>query len=1156
VPPLPSYLTAWLTPVSEALGRGSARPCLVGAHGPTGALALTLLDQLRHTASAERRSWLVLATTNEAAERLYDDLRFFHQLFNVPTDQLIFFPKWETLPYESTAPHVESIARRMRALQRLRDGERTMLVTSVPAVIQRVMPVAIFHSATFRLKPALSIEREPLVSGLLRLGYQRSTVVEIPGQFSIRGGIVDIFSTAYSDPLRVEFLGDTIESIRFFDPATQKSTDRIREASILPARELIRAEGIAEALRPLAPDAEWRAPSVYDHMDTLLDYFPDRPILTLNQPAALKEEAADCWAGINEGYLRHEDRTASDPYPTPDYLYISWAALLTRTADGPCLALEPVAAPDDSWEPAAQVPTQTPASIGLGLRGISFTQTLEILERLRANGPVVIVARSQGQVGRLSALLLEHDLPAVQWRPTAWAESGSQRSPYAVLCGDLSAGFVSQDLRMVVLTEEELFAKGARHKPPAKSKAATFLSSLEDLNVGDYVVHVQHGIAKYRGLQRLSVQGFDSDFLILEFAGTDKLYVPLDRLNQVQRYTGAESHVPRLDRLGGTSWAKTTARIKEDIEEMAHELVDLYANRELVQRTSYGKDSTMLHEFEAAFEYEETPDQIKAIEDIKRDMESTRPMDRLVCGDVGYGKTEVAMRAAFKAIEENRQVAVLVPTTLLAHQHYDNFAERFAPFPTKVALLSRFQSPKETKTILKDTASGAIDIVIGTHRLLQKDVVFRNLGLVIIDEEQWFGVRHKERLKQLRTQVDVLTLTATPIPRTLQMAMASVRDLSIIDTPPQGRLAIRTQVIRSNDKVIREAILRELGRGGQTYFVHNRVETMERIGAWLQELVPEARMVMAHGQMDAKLLEAVMLKFFHREADVLLASAIIQSGLDVPSANTIIVNRADTFGLAQLYQLRGRVGRGGDQAFAYFLIPDEGQLTEDAQRRLTAIQQFTELGSGFRIAAADLEIRGAGNLLGKQQSGHIAAIGLDLYLQMVEQAVQRLKGQVVEEEPEPTLQLNVSAFIPETYVADSHQRLSLYKRLSSCVQLGDLALMHGEVHDRYGDPPEPVERLFEVMQIRLLAKQLRLQSVVAQPDAVVITFDPKAKIPEAAVHRLMDQHKKRLRFLSPLSFELRMPHEDWAAIFQELNATLQTLQLCDTTKAGHNERLP
>ena len=490
-------------------------------------------------------------------------------------------------------------------------------------------------------------------------------------------------------------------------------------------------------------------------------------------------------------------------------------------------------------------------------------------------------------------------------------------------------------------------------------------------------------------------------------------------------------------------------------------------------------DSTarMYHEFEAAFEYEETEDQLKAIEDITHDMESSKPMDRLVCGDVGYGKTEVAMRAAFKAVEANRQVAVLVPTTLLAHQHYDNFSERFAPFPARVALLSRFQSPKEAKAILKDVASGTIDVVIGTHRLIQKDVVFRDLGLVIIDEEQWFGVKHKERLKQLRTQVDVLTLTATPIPRTLQMAMASVRDLSIIETPPAGRLSIRTQVVRSNDTLIREAILRELGRGGQVYFVHNRVETMEKTGAWLHQLVPDARIVMAHGQMNAKPLEAVMLKFFRREADVLIASAIIQSGIDVPHANTIFVNRADMFGLAQLYQLRGRVGRSGDQAYAYFLVPDEGRLSDDAQKRLTAIQQFTELGAGFRIAAADMEIRGAGNLLGKQQSGHIAAIGLDLYMQMVEQAVQRLKGQVVEEEPDPILRLNVSAFIPDDYVADPHQRLSCYKRLSSCTQVGDLALLHGEIQDRYGLAPDSVERLFEVMQIRLQAKALRLSTI-------------------------------------------------------------------------------
>jgi transcription-repair coupling factor (superfamily II helicase) len=1132
------------TPIADALTRKGARPCLTGLHGSTAGFALT---QLMHPQSGplSAQPWLIVTKNDEAAARLFDDLRFYYDLSGLSETSLALFPRWETLPYEATAPHVGLIARRMNALHQIRTLPAAKVVTSIDALMQRLMPVEIFLRTVLTFKVGAAIEREALTAGLLLLGYRRVSVVEIPGEFSIRGGIVDIFSTAYDEPLRVEFLGETVESLRLFDPATQKSTAKMDRATVLPAREYLRT-GAPDAFAPIPADAEWRAPELYDAMQTLFDYFTAQPLLAWDQPAALKQSCAALWERIDDGYLRHSDREETAPYPSPERLFLTWQDIADRTSNCTQLALEPLAVADGSWGPVQAFPAQVPASAGLGVRGTPFSQTLSILERLRDECRVLLVARSRGQVDRLLALLREHDVPAVEWSASGWSASTQTRAPFFVRHGDLSAGFLSSELRVTVLTEEELFAKGARHKPQAKSKAATFLSSLEDLNVGDYVVHVQHGLAKYRGLKRLSVQDFDSDYLILEFYGGDTLYVPLDRLNQIQRYSGAEGHVPRLDRLGGTSWARTTARVKKDIEEMAQELIDLYANRELAKRHSYGYDSTLYHEFEAAFEYEETPDQLKAVEDIARDMASSKPMDRLVCGDVGYGKTEVAMRAAFKAVEDNRQVAVLVPTTLLAHQHYDNFAERFAPFPARVALLSRFQSPKEAKAILKDIAAGSIDVVIGTHRLLQKDVQFRNLGLVIIDEEQWFGVKHKERLKELRTQVDVLTLTATPIPRTLQMAMASVRDLSIIDTPPAGRLSIRTQVVRSSDKLIREAILRELGRGGQLYFVHNRVETIERTGAWLQQIAPEARVVMAHGQMDAKPLEAVMLKFFRREADVLVASAIIQSGIDVPNANTIIVNRADTFGLAQLYQLRGRVGRSGDQAYAYFLVPDEGRLTDDAQKRLTAIQQFTELGSGFRIAAADLEIRGAGNLLGKQQSGHIAAIGLDLYMQMVEQAVQRLKGQVVEEEPDPTLRLNVSAFIPEDYVADPHQRLSLYKRLSSSTQIGDLALLHGEIQDRFGPPPEPVERLLEVMQVRLQAKALRLASIELKTGSVVITLDGKSKVAKTAIQRLMDRYKSRIRFLSPLAFELQMPHQDWASIFPELTATLQSLGVCDT----------
>lgn len=1137
---------SWLAPLRSSLDHEKARICLLGAHGSTAACALALLTDTQQSESVRSGPWVVVTESDESAERLFNDLCFFHELIGRPVDDLAWFPEWETLPYEATSPHVGLIARRMTTLHRLLTDPPTMLVTSITTAMHRLIPRLTFEQAIFRFETAATFERESLTTDLLRLGYRRVSVVEIPGEFSIRGGIVDIFSTAYANPLRIEFLGDQVESIRLFDPATQTSVMKLKDAWVLPAREFIRPADDSDATTPIQADAEWRGPDLYSSMDTLFDYLIGPPVLAFDQPETLKQACETAWNKIDDGYLRHVDRDASNPYPSPERLFLTWQEIQERIAAWPILALEPLTPPNASWSPTFSFPAQAPGTIGLGIRGTAFSQTLHLLEGLRNEHRVVLVARSRGQVDRLLALLREHDLPADPWKPSLWSSRSTGKLPFYVLHGDLSTGFLSGDLRLALLTEEELFAKGARHKPQPKSRTATFLSSLEDLNVGDYVVHVQHGIAKYRGLKRLVVQDFESDYLILEFSGGDTLYVPLDRLNQVQRYSGAESHVPRLDRLGGTSWAKTTARVKKDIEEMAQELIDLYANRELVKRNAYGTSTTLYHEFEAAFGYEETPDQLKAIEDIGRDMEASRPMDRLICGDVGYGKTEVAMRAAFKAVEHDRQVAVLVPTTLLAHQHYENFSERFAPFPIKVALLSRFQSPRETKAILKEAATGTIDVVIGTHRLLQKDVTFRHLGLVIIDEEQWFGVKHKERLKQLRTQVDVLTLTATPIPRTLQMAMSSVRDLSIIDTPPAGRLAIKTDVIRSSDKAVRDAILRELGRGGQVYFVHNRVESLERIGAWLQQLIPQARMVMAHGQMDAKTLEAMMLKFVKREADVLIASAIIQSGLDVPNANTIIVNRADLFGLAQLYQLRGRVGRGGEQAYAYFLIPDEGTLTGDAQKRLIAIQQFTELGSGFRIAAADLEIRGAGNLLGKQQSGHIAAIGLDLYMQMVEQAVQRLKGHIVEEEPDPTLQLPVSAFIPDQYVADPHQRLSLYKRLTACDQVGELALLHGEIQDRYGPAPEPVERLLEVMQLRTHAKRLRLTSIEVHGQSAKIVLQPKATIPESAIHRLMDQLNKRLRFLSPLSFELHLRHDDWPSLFSELNAILQSLDLCDT----------
>ncbi|MDT7043085.1 transcription-repair coupling factor [Candidatus Nitronereus thalassa] len=1135
--------------VVEALGDSTAKPFLVGPHGESLAFTISLLaNNLSGPGSSAMPlknslplSWIILTPTQEEAAQLYQDLRFFYTLFGRAAETLAFFPNRGTMPYEDTAPSEDLVAQRMRTLFRLQEQKPTLVITTPEAVLQRLVPHSIFQQSCLTLKVGSVIDREPFITQLLRLGYRRVSVVEIPGEFSVRGGIVDIFSTAESEPYRIEFLGDSVESTRRFDPVSQESTETVSLVQILPAREYLVPPDRMEAELPIwTPDAEWRSPELYPSMDTLRDYFSEAPMMFLDRPLNLAHEAQTLWEGLLEAWEQQEQSSTGPPYPEPDAHFLIWEEFLGLMASSPMIATDVVPPVEGEWSPVISVSFQSPKSVGLGLRGTSFTETLKILERLRLQGPVTVVVRSAGQVGRLLALFAEHQAPAMEGKPPLKSIT-TEREPFYIQQGYLSSGFLVQDTPFAIVTEDDLFAKVSRHRPQPKSKTAAFLSSLEDLNAGDYVVHVQHGISRYNGLRHLSVQGFESDYLILEFAGKDTLYVPLDRINQVQKYRGGEHTAPKLDRLGGTSWAKTKARVKKGIEDMTNELVELYASREVTTRRIYSEDSTLAHEFEAAFDYEETPDQIKAIEDIQRDLELAKPMDRLVCGDVGYGKTEVAMRAAFKAVQDNRQVAVLVPTTLLAQQHYETFCRRFAPFPVRVGILSRFQSPKEVKALLPDLASGVVDIVIGTHRVLQKNVQFKNLGLVIIDEEQWFGVRHKERMKQLRTQVDVLTLTATPIPRTLQMAFSGVRDLSVIETPPSGRLAIRTHVLRFNPTVIREAIRRELARAGQIFFVHNRVQSMERIATWLQDLVPEARILMAHGQMNEHVLEGVMLKFFHGEADILVASAIIQSGLDVPRANTILVDRADTFGLAQLYQLRGRVGRAGDQAYAYFFFPNEEVLTTDAQKRLMAIQEFAELGSGFRIAAADLEIRGAGNLLGKQQSGNMAAVGLDLYMQMVEQAVQKMKGQEVEEELDPTLHLNVSAFIPDDYVEDAHQRLSLYKRLSASQKIGDLALLHEETQDRYGPLPDAVERLFEVMQIRLFAKKLRLESLEVNKGKITLTLDAKATIPQESLDWLMQYTEDTIQFLSPQSLAIQTGHEEWGGQVEELNRILQGL---------------
>jgi len=1141
-PAVVQTFTNQLRPVVPTIPENAPPPCMLSTQPGCLALAMALLSQSEsQTSTDEPHTRLIITPSQEEAEQLYEDIHFCADFLGIEQANLALFPPWATIPYNPALPAHSVICQRVRALHMLCQGENTVLISSLPAVLHKLLPPSVFLEACFALNVGEIVERDWLLRSLIRLGYSRGSLAEIPGEFSVRGGIVDIFSTAHDHPVRIEFLGDTVESIRTFDPSTQESITRLKETWILPTREFIppASQPRDEDSSPIPPSMEWDLPRYYPHLVTLCDYVQNPLTVWLSHPVGLNMAAADFWDTLLETW---EQLDADHGHAEPDQLYEMWDTFKLFLSMCPTIFWDTLA-PDSTTiaHTPIQLNAQSPASVGLGVRGLPFKETLTKLDQLRTELGIFLVARSAGQVERLIALLHDHGFPANTWQRPFPYQVVDGRLPFYCLEGELSAGFISHDGRLAFVTEEELFGKGIRHRPQTKSPTAKFFSTLDDLKEGDLVVHLQHGIGRYLGLRRLEVQDFTSDYLLLQFGGTDTLYVPLDRLNQIHRYRGAEQRMPRLDRLGGTAWGKTKAKVKKGIEDMTEELVELYANREVARRTAYQEDTLLVHEFEAGFEYEETPDQQRAIEEISRDMESPKPMDRLICGDVGYGKTEVAMRAAFKAIQANRQVAVLVPTTLLAQQHYENFSLRFAPFPVKIGILSRFQSTAEIKATLKDLAAGLIDIVIGTHRVVQKDVVFKQLGLVIIDEEQWFGVRHKERLKQLRTQVDVLTLSATPIPRTLQMAFSGVRDLSVIETAPPGRLAVETQVLRFDPTVVREAIRRELARGGQVYYVHNRVETMEQTGAWLQELLPEARVLMAHGQMHEKLLERVMLQFFHQEADVLLASAIIQSGLDIPNANTILVDRADLFGLSQLYQLRGRVGRGGQQAFAYLFIPNEETLSTDAQKRMIAIQEFAELGSGFRIAAADLEIRGAGNLLGKQQSGNIAAIGLDLYLQMVEQAVQQLKGHEVQEEWEPTLQLDVSAFIPDDYVEDASQRLGLYKRLTGSERLGDLALLYGETLDRFGALPEPMERLFEVMQIRVLAKTLKLEYVELRHGLVNIRFHDQAKLPDQGLRQLMDTWKDRLEFLSPRAFRVTLEKQEWGEMYPQVNALLQGL---------------
>jgi transcription-repair coupling factor (superfamily II helicase) len=1037
------------------------------------------------------------------------DVRFFlgalEGLSDAAVERAVLpFPSHEIDPYRGLAPHVGVTSARARVLHALATHSTRVVVASASALLPRVSAPDRLLAASIELRPGQDIAPEDLGALLVDGGFSREDPADEHGEFAIRGGIFDIFPATEAQPVRLEFIGDTIETIRTYDAGTQRSLKAIDQVSIVPLRDVLtETPGPATIFDYLARAKEVRI--VVSEPDEI----EANATRLLEQVQHSFEEAIAKSAGVR-------GRTA--PIARPDELLASWDDVQARLTQATELAQ--LGLGDTIGEPLATAETafsgrSVRCQPSVEIRGRVGDWVSEIRRLREAGDTTLFIAATAGRAERTIELLKDYDVFAT---PVERAED-ARYAAVLVAVGSLSRGFRLPDAGLQIYAEADVFEEERRAPERRRSASKAFLSDLRDLKVGDLVVHVDHGIGMFVGLKQIGVGDSLQEFLELRYAGEDKLFVPVERLDLVQKYTGASR--PPIDRLGGTSWERAKTKVKKAMRDMAEELLKLYAARKAVPGHAFSADSHWQQEFEDAFEYELTPDQRSAIADIKRDMESPTPMDRLLCGDVGYGKTEVAMRAAFKAVMDGKQVAFLAPTTVLAFQHQKTLRERFAGFPVRIEMVSRFRSKAEQKEALTDLADGKVDIIVGTHRLLSKDVAFRDLGLLVVDEEQRFGVAHKEKIKQLRRKVDVLTMSATPIPRTLNMSLVGIRDMSIIETPPKDRLSIQTNVVKFDQQVIGRAIRHELERGGQVYFVHNRVESIFSIGNLVQRLVPEARVVIGHGQMDEDILERAMLDFVARKFDVLLATTIVENGLDIPNANTIIINRADRYGLSQLYQLRGRVGRSDRPAYAYLLIPPEDNLSPVAKKRLAAIKEFSDLGSGFRVAALDLEIRGAGNLLGGEQSGHIETVGFEMYMKLLEQTVRELKGEEVEDDQRATVNLRVDLRIDDSYVPDMNQRLMLYRKVAAARREEEIDRVLEESADRYGPLPDSLLNLADYGRIRVMADRLGIDSIDREGKTVVLKFRPQARVDPARLVALVRQ-RSDLSLVPPAALRLNL----------------------------------
>jgi transcription-repair coupling factor (superfamily II helicase) len=1001
--------------------------------------------------------FLAVETTEESAEELFKDTNFFRTALG--KNHVLFLP-------EPNGPALSG--QRAGVIHSL--GERDSLVVSFKNLDSPIWTKEAISSDAVNLKKGMETSRSDIENRLTEMGYKGVPLVSGRGEFSRRGWLLDIFPSTSEKPLRLEFFGDEIDSIRNFDIDTQRSAEDVSEFLIVPAAD---------------------------------------PMSGATLPALM------------QGARYFFSDSIQDREGLPDGIFLSRYSIKGTGCDAGVLPLKGLGIMPEERNGVAELPGN--------------------IKHLMKENRVVIVSSSKGQSQRLKDILRDGGVIAPLIDNTDIFE---YEGAVSITLGGLSSGVYLPEI--LILTEKEIFGGRPAYRPIRKSRVSGLLTSLDDLRPGDFVVHTDHGIGRFTGLVRQSTEGVSEDLMLIEYEG-GRLYIPPQGINKIHKYHSEEGITPKVDRLGGKTWLRTKEKVRKKIRDMAEKLLALYAEREIHKGFAFSPDAELHREFDSFFPYEETPDQTRAIEDIKRDMESERPMDRLVCGDVGYGKTEVAMRAAFKAVYDGRQVAVLVPTTILCEQHYRTFRTRFSAFPVNIDYLSRFKSRKEQKETTRSLAAGDTDIIIGTHGLLGKDVNFHKLGLLVIDEEHRFGVRQKERLKELKKGVDVLTLTATPIPRTLYMALSDIREMSVIETPPEDRLAVKSSVSIFDEDLIREALRKELERNGQVFFVHNRIKDIYRVAERLLGILPSMRIKVAHGQMAENELEKAMLAFYERNVDILVSTAIIGSGLDIPTANTIIIDRADSMGLADLYQLRGRVGRGNSRAYAYFLIPGEDIITEESKKRLQAIQDMSYLGAGFRLALKDLEIRGAGNLLGAEQSGHMHAVGFDLYMEMLEKAVAELRGFKIEEEFEPSISMRVNAFIPEEYIEDITLRLSLYRRIASAKTEEGVREIESEIGDRFGRPPDEVKNLMDIVRLKIMARELRVAKIQDTQGRIAVLFSPDTKVEPKDILALGKNPDRKIRFL-PEGFELDLKGLPWQEVYGRIASVFTCLSISDSFK--------